>query len=285
MNTETQHFDMARLAESEKGEIYAMIGCPIAQVKSPGFYNRHFAENCLDAEMIPIEVSSGQVRAFFEELRGLERAKGCIVTVPHKQAAVASMDELSPRSKLLGAVNVVRVENGNLHGDMVDGLGFLVAVRSHGIALGGKRVALVGAGGAGLAIALALAASRVDELVIHEIDTKRHDSIRRILRKTYPDLSLSFELENLAGFDLIANASPVGMNDDKRLPFPVDGLSSETLVMDAITKPKLTPWLSAARDKECDVIYGAEMVYGQIGLMGRHMGLSIPDPVDCSIVV
>lgn len=255
-----------------------MIGSPITQIKSPGIFNRYFEEQGLDAEMIPIDVPSGRVREFFDRVRGLDRVGGCIVTVPHKQAAAACMDELSARSKALGAVNVVRVERGRLVGDMVDGLGFLIAIRSHGMVLDGKRVVLVGAGGAGAAIAEAVAASGAKELVIHEIDTAKHTSLQRVLMQTNPDLAVSFELNSLSGFDLVANATPVGMNDDSRLPFPMEGLSANSIVMDAVTKPKITPWLAAALEIGCDVVYGAEMVYGQFGWIGRHLGLGIEDP-------
>jgi shikimate dehydrogenase len=70
------------------------------------------------------------------------------------------------------------------------------------------------------------------------------------------------------------------MNGDPKLPYPTDTLAPGTLVADVVTEPKTTPWLTAALGKGCDVLYGAEMVYGQFGLMGRHLGLDIPDPVD-----
>jgi shikimate dehydrogenase len=84
---------------------------------------------------------------------------------------------------------------------------------------------------------------------------------------------------------LVVNATPVGMNDDPDVPFPTDTLSSSTLVADVVTNPKVTPWLAAALKNGCDVQYGAEMAYGQFGLMGRHMGLEIPDPQDFEMVM
>jgi shikimate dehydrogenase len=99
-------------------------------------------------------------------------------------------------------------------------------------------------------------------------------------------MKISFELTSLEGFDLVVNATPVGMNDDPNVPFPTVTLSSSTLVADVVTNPKVTPWLASALEKDCDceVQYGAEMAYGQFGLMGRHMGLEIPDPDDLSTV-
>lgn len=262
---------------------YTMIGTPILQVKSPLLYNRYFAEHGMDAVMIAMDVPSGHLGNHFMHMRAIPNFGGSIVTVPHKQAAVDSMDELSERAKTLGSVNVVRAKNGRLIGDMVDGLGFMVAVGNHGLSVPGKRVALVGAGGAGAAIALAIAQAGAAEMVIKEIRTERLEPLDRLLKHANPGIKLSFELQTLEDFDLVVNATPVGMNADPRVPFPTETLSVRTLVADVVTNPKVTPWLAAALKKGCAVQYGAEMVYGQFGLMGRHLGLDIPDPEDFSI--
>ena len=258
---------------------YTMIGTPVIQVRSPLNYNRYFAEHRIDAVMIAMDVPADRVKAHFEHMRAIPNFGGCIVTIPHKQAAADCMDDLSQRAEDLAAVNVVRVENGRLIGDMVDGLGFMVAAKAKGLAISGRRAAIIGGGVTGAAIALALADSGAAEIVIKEIRTKRHGFLARLLRKTCPQTSISFELTGLDGFDLAVNATPIGMNDDPNLPFPTDTLSSETLVADVVTNPKVTPWLAAGLAKGCKVQYGFEMADGQFGLMGRHMGLDIPDSV------
>jgi len=262
---------------------YTMIGTPVTQVKSPLLYNRYFADHGMDAVMIAMDVPSGQVSAHFKHMRTVPNFGGSIVTVPHKQAAFDFMDELSERAKTLGSVNVVRAKNGRLIGDMVDGLGFMVAVRNHGLSMPGKRVALIGGGGAGAAIALAIAQAGAAEIAIKEIRTERQEPLDRLLKHANPAIKVSFELQTFEDFDLAVNATPVGMNDDPRVPFPTETLSPPTLVADVVTNPKVTPWLAAALKKGCAVQYGAEMVYGQFGLMGRHLGLEIPDPEDFSI--
>jgi shikimate dehydrogenase len=260
-----------------------MIGTPIIQVKSPLLYNRYFAEHGIDAVMVAMDVPTDQVKGHFEHMRSITNFGGCIATIPHKQAAVECMDQISKRAKDLLSVNVVRAENGRLIGDMVDGLGFMVAVKTHELSMAGKRAAIIGGGGAGSAIAQAIAESGADEIVIKEVRTERYGFLERLLKNANPEMKISFELTSLEGFDLVVNATPVGMNDDPNVPFPTDTLSSSTLVVDVVTNPKVTPWLAAALKKGCEVQYGAEMVYGQFGLMGRHMGLEIPDPEDLSI--
>ncbi len=278
-----------RRAESTSGVVptgtttfYTMIGTPVIQVKSPLLYNRYFGEHEIDAVMIAMDVPVDRVKDHFMLMRTISNFGGCIVTVPHKQSAVEFMDEISGRVKDLLAVNVVRAQNGRLIGDMVDGLGFMVAIRNHGLSVHGKRVAVIGGGCAGAAIAEAIARSGADEIVIKEIRTERHGFLERLLKKGNPAVRISFELTELEGFDLVVNATPVGMNDDPHVPFPTESLSPPTLVADVVTNPKVTPWLAAALEKGCAVQYGAEMAYGQFGLMGRHLGLDIPDPEDFS---
>ena len=257
---------------------YTMIGTPIIQVRSPLNYNRYFAEHGIDAVMIAMDVPGDQVKAHFEHMRTLPNFGGCIVTIPHKQATAGCMDEMSQRAGDLAAINVVRVENGRLIGDMVDGLGFMVAAKAKGLEMRGRRAAIIGGGVTGAAIALALAEAGAAEIVIKEIRTERHRFLERLLRSTCPQIKISFELTGLEGFDIAVNATPVGMNDDPNVPFPADTLSSRTLVADVVTNPKVTPWLAAGLKKGCKVQYGAQMADGQFGLMGRHMGLEIPDP-------
>ncbi len=263
---------------------YTMIGTPIIQVISPLLYNRYFAEHSIDAVMIAMDVPTDRVTAHFTHMRAISNFGGCIVTIPHKHAVVDCMDDISQRAKDLLSVNVVRVEHGRLIGDMVDGLGFMVAVNMHGLSLRGKRAAIIGGGGAGAAIAQAIANSGAAEIAIEEIRTERHGILERVVKNTNPDMNISFELTSLEGFDVVVNATPVGMNDDPNVPFPTDTLCRPTLVADVVTNPKVTPWLAAGLKKGCEVQYGAEMAYGQFGLMGRHMGLDIPDPKDLSPV-
>jgi len=258
-------------------KFYTMIGTPIIQVRSPLNYNRYFAEHGIDAVMIAMDVPGNQVKAHFEHMRAIANFGGCIATIPHKQATADCMDEMSQRAEDLAAVNVVRAEKGRLIGDMVDGLGFMLAARAKGVDIRGKRAAIIGGGVTGAAIALAMAEAGAAEIVIKEIRSQRHAFLKTLLRNKFPHIKITFELISLEGYDIAVNATPVGMNDDPGLPFPTDTLTSRTLVADVVTNPKVTPWLADGLKKGCKIQYGAEMADGQFGLMGRHMGLEIPD--------
>ena len=89
-------------------------------------------------------------------------------------------------------------------------------------------------------------------------------------------MELSFQLNGLAGYDLVINASPVGMGMDNEVPYPMVDLEPTTLVFDVVTEPRRTAWLKTAQEKGCKVVYGKEMVRGQFAMMAMQMGINIP---------
>ena len=255
--------------------VYPMIGHPIIQVKSPATFNRYFTDKRIDGVMIPIDVHPVEVVHFFSLLRGWRNCPGCVITVPHKQEAAQQADELFPRARDLGVVNVLRrTEQGRLIGDIVDGLGFLEALRRNGIDARGKRTVVFGAGGAGSAIAYSIAEAEAAELVVIDTDTSRQQHLLELIASLFPAVALSQVLVSLVGFDLAVNATPLGMNGDTNTPFPLDSLQSGTFVADVVTEPEITPWLERARERGCRIQTGYEMTLGQFTLMGRHMGIT-----------
>ncbi len=261
--------------------VYPMIGHPTTQVKSPTTFNRYFNGKRMDRVMIAIDVRPERVGHFFSLLRGWRNCPGCVVTIPHKQEAARCVDELSDRARDLGAVNVIRrTGDGRLVGDMVDGLGFLEALRRHGFEVKERRVAVFGAGGAGGAIAYAAAQAGAAELAVIETDPGRRNRLLDLLAVRYPSVKLSHRLDTLAGVDLAVNATPLGMNGDPRMPFPPHSLDARTFVADVVTDPDITPWLTAALARGCPVQTGYEMTLGQFTLMGRHMGIDFGETRD-----
>lgn len=271
--------DLPQIVSTHKADTYLMIGSPITQVKSPAFFNQHFREHGIDAEMLPLDLSRNQLGPFFDAIRNTGAIQGCIVTVPYKHVSYQFMDIVSERARILQSINVVRAAGGQLSGDIVDGLGFINALRNHPFEVKKKRIALVGAGAAGSAIALALSDAGASQITIKEKDENRYSIVQGIFKNAKSSCALSSNLEDLSGFDLAVNATPVGMKLEDELPFPLDGLAPDTLVAEIVTKPHLTPWLRAAMHVGCPVLYGEEMVYGQIALIGKHMGLQIPESI------
>lgn len=256
---------------------YAIIGHPIAQVRSPTIFNGYIAEHDIDAAMIAMDILPSAVDGFFAMLRGWENCGGAGVTVPHKQAALANCDEVSDRAKRIGACNIVeRTADGRLIGDMTDGLGFLAALAKHGVVVTGKRFVLIGAGGAGSAIAHAVADNSAKRLAVIDIDTARRETLLASLRAHYPGVEFSDQAGDPAEIDILANATPMGMKPDDPLPFPLDGIRSDAMVADAVTKPPMTRFLEAAQARGCAIQRGNEMADAQQPIFLERLGVVAP---------
>ena len=108
-----------------------------------------------------------------------------------------------------------------------------------------------------------------------DIDGARQKNLLALVASRFPQVLLSGVPASLSAFDLAVNATPLGMNNDGRTPFPLDTLGPATFVADVVTEPEITPWLRGAKDRGCRIQTGYEMTLGQFALMGRHMGIDI----------
>ncbi len=217
--------------------IIPLIGHPVAQVKSPPVLNAWFAREGIDAVVIPMDLPPASVAAFFELVRSWANCAGVSVTVPHKQAAFAHVDTATDRARLSGAVNAVRRDaNGKLHGDNTDGLACVAALEKKGISLRGRNCLLVGAGGAGSAIAHALADAGASSLLIHDIDARRCDALIAAVRARHPDLPIHSGVEPLSRVDFAVNGSTLGMKPGDPLPFDPAKLAKGAVVADVVTR-------------------------------------------------
>jgi shikimate dehydrogenase len=155
-----------------------ILGDPIAQVKAPFALTREFERRGQDAIVVPLQLSPADVDAGILAVSRGKNVDGLIATIPHKFALAAQCATLSERARFLGAVNVARrTRDGSWHGDMLDGEGFADPLSRAGCEIGGNRALLVGAGGAGSAIALALLDRGVARLAVHDVDAARRGAL------------------------------------------------------------------------------------------------------------
>lgn len=249
-----------------------IIGTPIGHVRTPAVFNAWAARTGADVVLVPLSVEAAAVEAFFQALRGWENSPGCIVTYPHKQAAHACLDEASETADFLHACNVVRRDpDGRLAGAITDGLGYARALVAKDVALEGSDFLLIGAGGAGAAIAHEVARRGVSRLVIVELDETRRDTLVQRLEQTFPTLRCFCAPPDDFAFHVACNATPLGMHGDPRLPFPVERLGPHTVVTDVVPDPAVTPFLAAARDRGLRIQTGPEMVEGQFDFVVGHL--------------
>ena len=194
--------------------ICQIIGHPVAQVRSPELFNRQLEQDGTDAVLIPVDVSPEQIPDFVALQRGWHNSGGFVVTIPHKRAVVEHLDELTERAKRLQAVNVVRRgPDGRLTGDMVDGLGFMAAAAKNGFAPRGRSALVIGTGGAGSAIVDALCDAGIAWIAIRDVDPSRVAWMRDVFGAAFPAVEIGEAGDDLGGFDLVVNASPVGMGE------------------------------------------------------------------------
>jgi len=249
-----------------------IVGKPIAQVKTPAVFNAWAARTGVDAVLVPLAVAESGVEPFLEAMRSWENCPGCIVTYPYKHAAYACLDEASETAAFLGACNVVRRDpDGRLVGAITDGLGYAKALVAKGVALEGSDFLLIGAGGAGAAIAHEVARRGVARLVVIELDETRRETLLRRLGEAFPAVRCFGELPKDFRFDVACNATPLGMHGDPRLPFPVERLGPATVVSDVVPDPAVTPFLAAARERGLPIQTGPEMVEGQFAFVIGHL--------------
>lgn len=247
--------------------IYPIIGDPIAQVKSPITMTTGLRARGIDAIIVPVHVTPADVDTVIAALAQVKNVDGLIATVPHKFAAYRHCATATTRSRLLEAANMVRRNaDGTWHGDMLDGLAFVDTARRIGVEFEGARALLVGAGGAGSAIALALLEAGVVELAIHDASAERRDALMRKLEPQHRG-KLQPGSTDPTGFDLVANATPSGMVGGNDTP-PVDlgRLTSKMFVGDVVTDPAMTPLLVAARAAGARTRTGVDMVTAAVDL-------------------
>jgi shikimate dehydrogenase len=243
--------------------IHVTIGDPIAQVKSPAGITAGFAARGHDAIMIPLQVKPADVEDFFHLARKLPNLDGIVITVPHKPVAFRHCDTTTERARVLEVCNVMRRRaDGRWHGDMTDGGGFIAALKRSGFEPRGKRALQIGGGGAGSALALSLCMEGVSALSLCDTDTGKRDAlIARLARHGHRVAAV--DKADAAGFDLIVNATPAGMQPGDPLPLDISRLEDRMFVADIITLPLVTPLLAAAQAKGCRTQNGQDMFNAQ----------------------
>lgn len=255
--------------------LLAHFGDPIAPVVSPSIYNPYFARHAIDIAVIPMGVRSEDYAGALRSVLRMTNALGAIVTMPHKRTTVELLDECSPRVLVAGSCNaIVRRPDGALVGELFDGIGFVTALAHHRFLVVGARCLVVGAGGAGSAIATALAAAGARELVLHDIAPEHTSALLARLHRHHPEVTARAGGNDPAGFDLVVNASSLGMAADDSLPVDVARLDPSSFVAEVVMKPDETPLLAAARARGCRTQRGIDMLWEQIPLYLEFFGLA-----------
>jgi shikimate dehydrogenase len=250
---------------SGKTTLIAHLGYPTDAFKAPMIYNPWFEHAGINAVVVPMGVRAEDYEAFLPPLFRLTNIRGALVTMPHKVATVGLLDEVTPTVLIAGSCNaIVRRADGSLLGDMFDGEGFVRGVRRRGRAIAGSRALVVGSGGVGSAIAASLASAGVGELGLFDVDAGVAAALQNRLARHYPRLRVVTGSNDPDGYDIVVNATPLGMKRDDPLPLDTRRLAPAAFVGEVVMTQETTPFLRAALERGCEVQVGTDMLFEQI---------------------
>jgi shikimate dehydrogenase len=264
---------------SGKTTLIAHLGYPTEGFKAPMIYNPWFEQNGIDAVVMPMGVKAEDYASVLQSLFRLTNIRGALVTMPHKVTTTSLVDELTPTARIAGACNaILRRPDGTLLGDQFDGAGFTRGVERKGRPLQGARAFVLGSGGVGSAIAASLAAAGVAGLALFDTNTAAVEALAERLRKHYSQLVVTTGSSDPAGYDVVVNATPLGMNEGDPLPFDIDRISPGTFVGEVVMKSEYTPLLRAAKEKGCVVQVGTDMLFEMIPAYLEFFGFGTATP-------
>ena len=249
--------------------LMALIGSPVGHSGSPAMYNFSFRYHNLDYAYMAFDIKEDQVVAALDAIR-LFKMRGANVTMPCKNEVAKHMDELSPAARIIGAVNTIVNEDGKLIGHMTDGLGFVRNLKEHGVDVKGKKLVILGAGGAATAIQVQCALDGAASIAIFNPDDPffaRAEATAEKLKKETPDCEVHvYKMEDqdrlrdeVAKADILINGTRAGMkpNEDQTL-IDKSMFRPELVVADVVYNPEETRMVKEAKEAGCKVAIGGK---------------------------
>lgn len=244
------------MAVTKKKKIFGVIGSPISHSLSPFMHNAVFKKLGVNAVYKSFEVKPEELKKFIHSLRQ-SNIHGLNVTIPHKETVIPFLSEVRDTpglARAIGAVNTIKIEDGKAIGFNTDGRGFIRALKSLGFDFRDKKVALLGAGGAAKAIAFNIAEQMAGLISIYDTDVGRAtDLVKKLKNKFSLPVKLAQHIDklNIGRCDILVNATPVGMKDDRTLVEP-EYLHRDLFVYDLVYNPqgrKTTSLVAEAKNK------------------------------------
>jgi shikimate dehydrogenase len=268
---------------SGRTDVFAIIGDPIEHSLSPTMHNAAFEHLQLDYVFVALRVTPDELETAVRGVRALG-IRGLNVTMPHKTAIPEFLDEAEAAVKFLKAANTVLNQHGRLRGFNTDGVGAVKALKNNGVNLTGKKVLLLGAGGAAKAIAFSLT-KEVDQICILNRDVVKARDLASVLAPfgmeiIGDELSPSHIEQELADSDVLINATSVGMAPNVEESLVKTGwLKPDACVMDIVYNPLETKLIRDAKAAGVKAINGVEMLLYQ-GAAAFEIWTQTKAPVD-----
>ena len=254
--------------------LLAHIGYPTHAFKSPMIYNPWFESVGVNAVVVPMACRAEHYENFLKSVFSLDNVCGALITMPHKVATVSLLDSVSATVQVSGACNAVRRgADGKLQGDMFDGEGFVRGALRKGCVLEGARALIVGSGGVGSAIAASLAGAGVAAISLYDARAGSAETLADRLRSHYPSMRVDTGSNDPDGFDIVINATPLGMDKGDALPVDASRVASHAFVGEVVMRTEMTAFLNAVAERGCRFLVGTDMLFEQIPAYLDFFGL------------
>ena len=261
--------------------LIAHLGYPTTTFKAPMIYNPWFERRGIDAVVMPMGCRAEDLAVFLPVLFRLSNIHGALITMPHKIAVLGLANRVSVTARIAGSANALRLApDGAIEADMFDGEGFVRGVLGKGQPLKGRSALVVGTGGVGSAIAASLARAGVARLALYDPAAAQAEALAGRIAAAYPGIALGTGSNDPAGFDVVVNASPLGMNEGDPLPMDPARIDPATFVGEVVLKTEITPLLAAARARGCRIQVGTDMLFEQIPAYLEFFGFPRPEVAD-----
>jgi shikimate dehydrogenase len=260
---------------SGKTKITGLFGYPVEHTLSPFMHNAAFIRLGLDYCYIPFSVHPDFLRQAVEGIRALNIV-GVNLTIPLKESVIPLLDEVDEEASFIGAVNTIVNREGRLAGYNTDGRGFMRSLAENGVSVEGKRVLIVGAGGASRGIGYYLC-RQAGSLSLFNRTAKKAADLAAQLSFTGGRVDVIGGLDQVGGFDMVINATPLGLKKDDPLPFDAGLLRAGQVVCDLIYRK--TALLRLAEEKGCKTVDGLAMLLWQ-GALAFELWTGLTPPVE-----
>jgi len=250
-------------------KIVKLIGYPVEHSRSPLMHNAAFQSLGLDFVYLLFSVKPPNLKEAVTGLRA-SNVVGANVTIPYKEEVMKYLDEITPEAKFIGAVNTIHNREGKLIGYNTDGQGFITSLLTDGkVKLEGQKVFLIGAGGAGKAVAVKLAERGVERLVITDKIVERAETLVGRLRENIPDCPVYALFpddkefaKTLLGSTLLVNATSMGMKKGDPCVVDPEYLHKDLFIYDVVYNRE-TPLIEAAKKRGLKALGGIGMLIHQ----------------------
>ena len=256
-------------------KLFGLIGSPVGHSGSPAMHNYSFERLGLDYAYMAFDVKAEEVADAIAAMKAL-KIKGYNVTMPCKIEAMKHMDELSQTAQIIGAVNTIVNENGKLIGHSTDGVGFVDNLKDHGVNIEGKKITIIGGGGAATAIQAQCAIDGAREISIFkrqdaalartlEIVEKIRASVPNCIVNVFDTADIAKMTAEVLDSDILVNGTIVGMTPmDNESPIKdVSAFHKDLVVCDIVYNPIETKLLREAKEAGCKCVGGKGMLLWQ----------------------